>query len=47
MNIPKSMQEKYNEIATIIIAFCEQRLNDEYTDVWAFTFHHLGMKPHP
>ena len=33
MNIPKSMQEKYNEIATIIITFCEQRLNDEYTEV--------------
>ncbi len=33
MNISKSMQDKYNEIAAIIITFCEQHLNDEYTEV--------------
>lgn len=33
MSIPKSMQDKYDEIAPIITAFCTLRLNDEYTEV--------------
>ena len=33
MRIPKSMQEKYDEISSIITEFCEKYLNDEYAAV--------------
>jgi hypothetical protein len=33
MSVPKSMQDKYDEIAPIITAFCTQHLNDEYTEL--------------
>ena len=30
MSIPKNMQEKYDELAPLIIKFCDEKLNDEY-----------------
>jgi hypothetical protein len=30
MPIPKEMQSKYNEIAALIIEFCDKKLNDDY-----------------
>ena len=33
MKVPKSMQEKYDTIASIIIRFCEKNLNEEYASV--------------
>ncbi len=33
MSIPKIMQEKYDEIAPLIIAFCDVRLNAEYKEL--------------
>jgi len=30
MPIPKEMQGKYNEIAALIIEFCDKKLNDDY-----------------
>jgi len=33
MSIPKKMQDKYDEIAQIIVAFCDEKLNDDYKDI--------------
>ena len=33
MAIPKSMQQKYDEIAPLIIEFCDYKLNEEYKDL--------------
>ena len=30
MSIPKEMQGKYNEIAALIVEFCDKKLNDDY-----------------
>jgi len=30
MPVPKEMQGKYNEIAALIIEFCDKKLNDDY-----------------
>ena len=33
MKIPENMQEKYDEIAPMITAFCDKKLNEEYKDL--------------
>ena len=33
MSIPKKMQDKYDEIAQIVVAFCNEKLNDDYKDI--------------
>ena len=33
MAVPKSMQCKYDEIAPMIIAFCDEKLNDDYKQI--------------
>ena len=33
MKIPKEMQDKYDEIAPMIIDFCDKKLNDDYKDI--------------
>jgi len=33
MSIPENIQIKYKEIASIIITFCNEKLNDEYKDL--------------
>ena len=33
MSIPENLREKYNEIAPMIIKFCNEKLNDEYKDL--------------
>jgi len=33
MKIPENMQEKYNEIAPMIAAFCDEKLNEEYKEI--------------
>lgn len=30
ITLPKAMQEKYEEIATVIGTFCDEHLNEEY-----------------
>ena len=33
MSIPESMRAKYNELAPLIIAFCDEKLNDDYKEL--------------
>ena len=33
MKIPKEMQDKYDEIAPMIIDFCDKKLNDDYKEI--------------
>jgi hypothetical protein len=33
MSVPKEMQGKYDEIATLIIEFCDKKLNDDYKNL--------------
>ena len=33
MKIPENMQKKYEEIASMISAFCKEKLNDEYNEL--------------
>lgn len=33
MSIPKSMKQKYDEIALLITEFCEKKLNEEYKEI--------------
>ena len=33
MAIPKSMQGKYDEIAPLIIAFCDEKMNEDYKEI--------------
>ena len=33
MAIPKSMQVKYDEIAPLIIAFCDEKMNEDYKEI--------------
>lgn len=32
VSVPKNMQSRYDEIATLIIAFCDEKANEEYKD---------------
>ena len=33
ITVPKEMQERYNEISNLIIAFCDEKLNEEYRNI--------------
>ncbi|GBU27322.1 hypothetical protein R84B8_00852 [Treponema sp. R8-4-B8] len=33
MSIPKEMQDKYDEIAAMLIEFCDKKLNEDYKDL--------------
>lgn len=33
MAVPKSMQQKYDEIAPLIIDFCDKKMNEEYKEI--------------
>lgn len=44
MSVPKSMQEKYDEIASLLILYCDQYLNEEYKEILLFTLEKLCRK---
>ena len=44
MAVPKAMQEKYDEIAAILIPYCDEHLNDEYKDLCLHALEKLCRK---
>lgn len=43
-NIPKAMQQKYDEIATIIKPYCDEYLNEEYKELCLHALEQLSRK---
>lgn len=44
MAVPKAMQGKYDEIAAILIPYCDEHLNDEYKDLCLHALEKLCRK---
>ena len=44
MSVPKAMQGKYDEIAAILIPYCDEHLNDEYKDLCLHALEKLCRK---
>ena len=44
MAIPKELEEKYNEIAHMIVKFCDEKLNDEYKSLCMRLLQKLSRK---